>query len=52
MLLGFGAPRKLLLLLGREHGRIIPLTDIASVQFGLPAIEVELTLAVHHPAYL
>jgi hypothetical protein len=36
----------------RQHFRVWPLTEIASVQSGLPAIEVELTLAVHHPAYL
>jgi hypothetical protein len=28
MLLGFGAPHKPLLLVGREHGRTIPLADI------------------------
>jgi hypothetical protein len=27
MLLGFGAPHKPLLLVGREHGRTIPLAD-------------------------
>ncbi|MEH2515288.1 hypothetical protein V1279_000861 [Bradyrhizobium sp. AZCC 1610] len=28
VLLGFGAPHELLLLVGREHGRTIPLTDV------------------------
>jgi hypothetical protein len=51
VLLVFGAPCQFRSL-AEEHGRTITLTEIASLQFGLPAIEVEPRLAVHRPAYL
>jgi hypothetical protein len=35
MLLGFGAPHKPLLLVGREHGRTIPLAEVCARPYKL-----------------